>query len=90
MCHVIPKRRWIELYGGQELLDREGFEVVPCTECEDAACKGWRVRRKDRFPVVKMCPCHLSLQIWAVQTVDGYWRCPGCKRVYGKSGSLIA
>lgn len=40
----LTKARWIEGYGGQDLLDREGFEVVPCIDCDDAICHGWRVR----------------------------------------------
>lgn len=42
---LISKARWIELYGGQDLLDQEGFEVVPCdsAKCTDSVCHGWRV-----------------------------------------------
>jgi hypothetical protein len=39
----LTKRQWIERYGGQELLDREGFDVVPCEQCDDSVCHGWRV-----------------------------------------------
>lgn len=40
----LTKQQWIEAYGGQELLDSENLEVVPC-DCDDL-CKGWRVVRK--------------------------------------------
>lgn len=40
----ISKERWIVMYGGQELLDAEGFQVVPCgANCDDSICHGWRV-----------------------------------------------
>ena len=39
----LTKEEWIRCYGGQELLDREGFDVVPCTNCDDGICHGWRV-----------------------------------------------
>jgi hypothetical protein len=42
----VTKERWIEMYGGQAVLDREGFEVVPCADCKDPLCHGWRVRPK--------------------------------------------
>jgi hypothetical protein len=43
----IPLPEWITRYGGQELLDREGLEVLPCgEECDDRICHGWRVRLK--------------------------------------------
>jgi hypothetical protein len=44
----VSKLEWIEMYGGQAVLDREGFEVVPCdpTKCSDHICHGWRVQRK--------------------------------------------
>jgi hypothetical protein len=44
----LTKQQWIEHYGGQALLDREGFEVIRChpEDCEDPVCHGWRVRRK--------------------------------------------
>ncbi len=47
----IPKLRWIELYGGEELLDQEGFDVVPC-ECDDPYCQGWKVAKRadNRIP----------------------------------------
>lgn len=45
----IPKSEWIARYGGQALLDREGFKVVPCNNCDDPICHGWRVvRREDK------------------------------------------
>ncbi len=42
---LVSRAAWIELYGGSDLLAREGFEVVACVNCDDVACKGWRVRR---------------------------------------------
>jgi len=42
----VSKQRWIDLYGGQEMLDAEGFDVVPCIDCADPACRGWRVVNK--------------------------------------------
>lgn len=42
----LSKQQWIEKYGGQQLLDREGFEVVPCVGCKDSICHGWRVQAK--------------------------------------------
>ncbi len=42
---LLSRAAWIEMYGGSELIAREGFEVVRCFDCDDSACKGWRVRR---------------------------------------------
>lgn len=42
----ITKAAWIIRYGGQSLLDAEGFEVVPCENCTDTICHGWKVQRK--------------------------------------------
>lgn len=39
----MTKAKWIERYGGQSVLDREGFDVVPCVDCGDSICHGWRV-----------------------------------------------
>lgn len=39
----LSKLRWIEMYGGEELLERDGFDVVPCVNCDDPICHGWRV-----------------------------------------------
>ena len=48
---TLSLREWIERYGGQALLDREGFDVVPCNgECGDLICHGWRVQRKPMPP----------------------------------------
>lgn len=48
MTIPLPKDEWIALYGGQAVLDAEGFDVVPCgTDCEDSVCHGWRVVRKE-------------------------------------------
>ncbi len=47
----VTKERWIEMYGGQAVLDREGMEVVPCVDCTDAVCHGWRVRLKTEASV---------------------------------------
>lgn len=44
----IPKSEWIERYGGQALLDAEGFDVVPCENCDDKICHGWRVQSKEQ------------------------------------------
>ncbi len=46
----LPKWKWIEMYGGQALLDKEGFEVIPCDpkKCDDSVCHGWRVRPIDQ------------------------------------------
>lgn len=43
--HLISKAEWIARYGGQALLDQEGFEVIPCNHCQDPICHGWRVRK---------------------------------------------
>ena len=52
---VVPltKQQWIERYGGKQLLDAEGFDVVPCDPetCDDKICHGWRVQRNPS-PVV--------------------------------------
>jgi len=44
----LSKSEWIERYGGQYVLDREGLEVVACdpATCADPICHGWRVQRK--------------------------------------------
>jgi hypothetical protein len=42
----VTKERWIEMYGGQAVLDREGFDVVPCVDCKDSVCHGWMVKLK--------------------------------------------
>lgn len=48
MNEKLTKMEWIERYGGQELLDCEGFDVVPCfASCDDPICHGWRVVKKD-------------------------------------------
>ncbi len=47
----VTKERWIEMYGGQAVLDREGFDVVPCVDCKDPVCHGWMVRRKPEASV---------------------------------------
>lgn len=39
----MTKKEWIEAYGGQAVLDNEGFDVVPCTDCSDHVCFGWIV-----------------------------------------------
>ena len=40
----LMRAEWIERYGGQALLDREGLAVVPCgADCADVICHGWRV-----------------------------------------------
>lgn len=44
----LTREQWVERYGGQALLDREGFDVVPCFSCNDPICHGWRVQRKER------------------------------------------
>lgn len=46
--HPLTREQWIHRYGGQELLDREGFDVVPCDPetCYDSICHGWRVVKK--------------------------------------------
>lgn len=43
----LTKAQWIEQYGGQAVLDREGFDVVPCVDCGDSICHGWRVVRRE-------------------------------------------
>ena len=42
-CLKLTKDEWIERYGGQALLDADGFDVVPCVNCDDSVCHGWRV-----------------------------------------------
>lgn len=44
----LTRWQWIERYGGQALLDAEGFEVVPCVDCDDHICHGWRVVPKEQ------------------------------------------
>jgi hypothetical protein len=44
---AMPKHEWIEMYGGQALLDAEGFDVVRCWRCDDPICHGWRVVRRE-------------------------------------------
>jgi len=45
----LSKAEWIEKYGGQKVLDAEGFEVVPCGEdCADSVCHGWKVVSKGK------------------------------------------
>lgn len=48
--HSLTRDEWIQRYGGQALLDREGFDVVPCdpATCDDSICHGWRVVAKAR------------------------------------------
>lgn len=49
------KGQWIKMYGGQELLDLEGVEVVLCTSCDDVICNGWRVQKKnERIPTTSI------------------------------------
>lgn len=43
---ALSKEEWIGRYGGQALLDSEGFEVVRCVKCDDRICCGWRVQPK--------------------------------------------
>ena len=42
----LTKAQWVERYGWQAVLDREGFDVVPCVNCGDSICHGWKVERK--------------------------------------------
>lgn len=42
---VVSRAEWIEKYGGGAQLVAEGMEVVPCTDCDDAICHGWRVQK---------------------------------------------
>jgi len=42
----LTKTQWIEKYGGQALLDAEGFDVVPCLGCDDSICHEWQVIKK--------------------------------------------
>jgi hypothetical protein len=39
----LTKDQWIRKYGGKELLAKERLEVVPCTDCQDTICHGWKV-----------------------------------------------
>ncbi len=41
----LTKEEWIERYGGAALLKVEGFTVVPCVDCTDSICHGWKVER---------------------------------------------
>lgn len=44
---LLTKSAWILMYGGQALLDAEGFDVVSCDDdCDDSICHGWKVVRK--------------------------------------------
>ncbi len=39
----LTKNAWITRYGGMEVLIREKMTVVPCTNCQDSICHGWKV-----------------------------------------------
>lgn len=39
----LTRQQWINRYGGQALLDSEKMTVVPCTDCTDSVCHGWKV-----------------------------------------------
>lgn len=59
----LTKAQWIQRYGGQELLDSEGFIVVPCDPkvCNDGICHGWKVMpfasaERDRWPTATKPP----------------------------------
>jgi hypothetical protein len=46
--HMLSMERWIEMYGGQHLIDHFNLEVVPCgDDCDDTVCHGWKVVRKE-------------------------------------------
>jgi len=43
----LTRRRWIELYGisaYKEML-RIGYWAVPCVNCADSICHGWKLER---------------------------------------------
>ena len=40
----LTKTQWIEKYGGQQVIDAEGFVAAPpAFSCDDTICHGWRV-----------------------------------------------
>jgi hypothetical protein len=41
--NMLTRRQWITRYGGQERLDAEQMTVVPCIDCGDSVCHGWKV-----------------------------------------------
>lgn len=45
---LIPttKSEWIRLASAQELLDTGNYEVVPCVNCDDMVCHGWKLQPK--------------------------------------------
>lgn len=42
----LTKKQWIEMYGGQAAIEEAGVVVVPCVDCDDPICHGWRVEVK--------------------------------------------
>lgn len=50
------------MYGGQDLLAADGFDVVLC-RCPDLACKGWQVRRKPQPPCPHGTPGHIGCML---------------------------
>ena len=39
----LSKQAWINKYGGIELIRSEGMMVVPCINCDDTICHGWKL-----------------------------------------------
>lgn len=57
ILNPLTLEEWIARYGGQQLLAKlvalhnEGqsdFDVVPCTNCDDPICHGWRVVPREK------------------------------------------
>ncbi len=47
MITKLTRRRWIELYGELNYIDdlRRGYWAVPCLNCTDTICHGWKMER---------------------------------------------
>jgi hypothetical protein len=39
----LTKEQWIKRYGGLSQLRAERMTVVPCVDCTDSVCHGWKV-----------------------------------------------
>lgn len=72
---TITKDEWKQLYGGQMLLDAEGFDVVACYDCDDSICHGWRVIPRVKCPTCKSDPRGMFVG-WGAAWVD----CPTCEK----------
>ena len=75
----LTKAQWIEWYGGQAVLDREGFDVVPCVDCKDSICHGWKVER--RAEASAPTAAEVKAQIIAEYIDDNGMKCDCCQHV---------